>query len=283
LKIIVTGAAGFIGKRVCLTLVQFGHYVYGFFNQEMPDYKSHNIVFVQQDLLTLDKSLFNWQDIDVIIHCAAALPSTTNDERACYRYNKKIDENLFRVCAEKKNILLIYLSSIYIDQLVKNNELSTKPYQLAKFESEEFLKHSDIPHFILRISSPYGREQKSKTVLNIFINNAKNGQNLYYYGTGLRTQDFIHVDDVATAVLACIESGFKNLILNICSSTPVSMIKLAQIIKSYINSQLIDVLPNCKPDPQELFRASFSNQRTIDILKWSPKISLEEGLKEMIQ
>ena len=160
-----------------------------------------------------------------------------------------------------------------------NNE-----YSKSKFETESKLeKLEKIKSFILRVNAPYSYKIITKTVLKIFIENAFQNKPIIYSGNGNREQDFTHVDDIAAAVLLCSSNVANSGVYNISSGTPISMKNLANLIKS--------VLPNCtstitnsgKADNQENYRAKINISKAKIELNWSPKITLDQGIKEWIK
>jgi UDP-glucose 4-epimerase len=118
-------------------------------------------------------------------------------------------------------------------------------------------------------------------VLHLFIERALAGENLKYFGSGLRQQDFLHVHDAALAVLRAIECRDVNGVFNVCAGAPISMQALARLILQETRSQR-SATASGGEDPQEDYRARFDNGRAAAAFGWRPTISLVEGVRQMI-
>jgi UDP-glucose 4-epimerase len=175
------------------------------------------------------------------------------------------------------------------DGSVKTESADPKPvgpYVAQKVQSEKFgqalLLNNGINFISLRISAPYGPGQKSRTVLNIFIERALKGLALLYHGTGSRQQTFTHIDDVVHAFDRAIESGASG-IFNIAGSEFVTVKQLADLVVSIIPNCASEVRPSEIKDPQEGATAMFSITKARQILGWRPTVSLKTGLTSCIQ
>jgi UDP-glucose 4-epimerase len=132
----------------------------------------------------------------------------------------------------------------------------------------------------LRVSAPYGPEQRSTTVLRTFVERAARGESLTYWGTGARQQDFIHADDVARAcqaALLCAGGTF-----NVASGKAVTMLALAEIVARAARLPASAVRASGAPDAGEDRRVAYSIARGRQALGWEPRISLTEGVSSWL-
>jgi nucleoside-diphosphate-sugar epimerase len=166
-----------------------------------------------------------------------------------------------------------------VDETFTTNPNS--PYAIEKLRAELKVREKVRSYAILRICAPYGPAQRHRSVLRTFVEQAVAGEDLKYFGSGLRQQDFLHVHDAALAILRAIERRDLNGIFNVCAGVPVSMRALAQLILKEAGS------PRCvsasgSPDPQEDYRARFDTARAASALDWRPTISLTDGVRQMV-
>ncbi len=164
-------------------------------------------------------------------------------------------------------------------------------YSMTKRDQEEMAlfigKAYGIPCTILRYFNVFGPRQSLSNpytgVSAIFTSRIKNNNAPTVYEDGLQTRDFVSVHDVVQAnLLAMKTSASDNEIFNIGTGKPTTVIELA--------STLIRLLKaNLKPELTEKFRKGdirhciASNAKANKKLGWQPKVSLEAGLRELIE
>jgi nucleoside-diphosphate-sugar epimerase len=285
-SILVTGAGGFLGSYIVKGLREEGVSVIGLYHRNV----SNNNRKIQGDLLSSSTlEMLKKLNIHCVVHCAALIPKKFIGEEAedAARKNLSMDENVIALC-ERMGMSLIFLSSSSVYGLdfttIRRENSSTcpeGPYAEAKLLSEKAaIKTLGINKVnILRLSAPYGPGQKADTVLKTFLERAISNENLFYYGTGSRTQDFTFVADVAQGVICCIYKR-QGGIFNIAGRNPVSMKELAKIIVRNTPGCKSNILPAGVPDAQENYRANFGISKAERELGWRPKIKLENGIRQ---
>jgi UDP-glucose 4-epimerase len=294
-RILVTGAGGLIGSETCRQLFEAGYHVLALYRNEA------NV----SETLPWDKHFFDLETEGAcirlhsllplygIVHCAAVIPSVFQGEealRASIR-NANIDNAIkilrFGVgkliyCSSSSVYAASYSRNIVIDELTPVEIQG--PYQQEKVTTEnDFINLFSNKSFIFRICAPYASNQKRRTVLKSFIDNALEGRDLTYYGSGTRQQNFTHVKDIARAILRTLESETQGGIFNIAGGSPVSMRELAELIVRIIPYTGSKVIPSGQKDPQEGWAALFSIEKAARELGWSPCISLEEGIRDWVE
>ncbi|CAN5910358.1 SDR family NAD(P)-dependent oxidoreductase [soil metagenome] len=279
-KVLVTGASGLIGRHVIHALLSKGYTVTAIYQTSLPSFSHPRLTWLQKDLVI--DSLLELNDpysFTHLVHCAAAIPSANLKDQASYEINKVIDQNIFAFCKPNEKIRIIYFSSVYIQDYLEKEKERKLTYFQAKIEGEQEMSHPRYNGCIMRISSPYGIGQTTRNVLQIFMEKVVKRENITFFGTGARTQDFISAADVAGAVLKYLETPTGKCTFNVCSSAPVSMKELAYIVQQAYPATDSKVVQSEKPDPQENYRATFDNSDAYEWIKWRPVISLEEGIK----
>lgn len=144
-----------------------------------------------------------------------------------------------------------------------------------------------IPIVVLRGFNIYGPRQSLSNpytgVTAIFISRLKNNKEAVIFEDGLQTRDFVSVHDVVDAFIIALENDKANYqMFNIGSGKGTSILEMAQTLEKLLGKSSLIQLNNefRKNDIRHCF-ADIS--KTKEILGWRPKVSLEEGLKELIE
>ena len=285
-NLLITGAGGFIGHHIVTTLYNSGYDVIACY-RKAPE-------LIKYPWRTIEVDLLNREGVnrilsakpDMLIHAAAKIPANfqKNGSAQSAEINKQLDDLVLDLC-RKLHCRLIYFSTgtnIYQEtQDPWDEESPLVPmgqYASGKVQIEQKITKDAMDAAIFRLSAPYGPGQKIRTVLRVFIEQALTNQDLSYYGSGSRQQDFIAAEDVADAVLMAIEKNKIIGVFNIASGNPISMKKLAELVIETIPATTSQVFPSPHPDPQENYRPHFNITKAQTFLGWQPAISLTEGI-----
>jgi UDP-glucose 4-epimerase len=202
-------------------------------------------------------------------------------------FNNLIDSNIISASSLIKDIKFIYLSgtSVYEEtsDLIteKSNVGSNNLYIKSKIDGEIMIQKNSINYIILRISAPFGKNQRTKTVVHKFISSAKKNQPLYIYGNGERIQNFTYIKDILSVIESLITNNNEIGIFNICSNKIISMKELAEYIIKVTNSKSSIISLN-KIDPDKRECLNISNIKANEVLGWVPKFTIESGILEML-
>jgi dTDP-L-rhamnose 4-epimerase len=139
-----------------------------------------------------------------------------------------------------------------------------------------------IPYAILRFQNVYGEGQSLKNpytgLLSIFSTRIRLGQSLPIFEDGEETRDFVHVEDVAAAVLRCIEAPVRGgITLNVGSGRPTSILETARLLVKHMESSI-------QPQITGEYRIGDIRHNFADIgaleraTGFRPSISIEQGL-----
>lgn len=291
MKVLITGAGGFIGGCVSGKMKEEGHQVIRLVRPGSNPAVSDRATVLEVDLTEpgiIPRSVHD--RIDVVIHLAAMIPAAFDspDATEAAALNRTIDANVFHASRDL-NAAVVYASSSSVyglgDGEVKTETSPTaplNPYAQAKLESErtgeQLLFERGLPFTSLRINAPYGALQRTRTVMKVFVERALQDLPLTYHGSGSRQQDFTYVEDVASAISQAARVACGGL-YNISGGRPISMRALAELV--------VSCLPGCKSrvetsgqnDPQEGATAFYSIERAKELIGWEPQVSLETGIK----
>lgn len=164
-------------------------------------------------------------------------------------------------------------------------------YAITKKTQQDMLIHFgklyDIPSVALRCFNIYGPRQSLSNpytgVTAIFISRIKNKQNAYIYEDGLQSRDFVSVHDTVRALMLALENDSVNYqVLNLGSGVPTSIKEIAETVQDLLGEKdLVQVSGEFrKGDIRHCYADISKIQRLLD---WEPEISLDQGLKELLE
>jgi len=286
-KVLVTGASGLVGSKICDYFISNGINVIAV---------SHNIVVeISSPLLkhySLDLTISSQELIiekcDVIIHCAAKIPTSNNLEinQSSAHTNRLIDDAIVDLSLKWAS-KLIYFSTAYLysenleGDLNENSEINSnlKDYYFEKYESEKKVMNSKMNYCIFRISSPYGNIKKQKNVMRLFFDKAINNESIVLFGNGERKQNFIHINDIAKACLIAIKNNIIGT-YHLTGNNYTTMKELANEIISNTRSTSAIICDTSIADKD--LNVRFNNDLLLRRFNWKSEISLNEGIKLML-
>lgn len=263
-KILVTGGEGFIGKNLCEALRKQGH------NVSIIDTKNPSNSMDIRNITTLT-------NFDYIFHLAAI-----SDITSCMTNPKKcLDVNVTGTGALLHSLFLSKFNGTFIFASSSAIYDCANVYAASKRAGEAlcraYFNSFDVDTKIARFFNVYGVNQNPNygAVINNFILAKLNGKNAKIYGDGEQVRDFIHVDDVVTALISLMETGGSTP-YDIGTGIATSINDLASMMDlevDYENSRLGDPYKSVAKDIR----------RTKLELEWEPKINLEEGIKRLTE
>ncbi len=310
MRIIVTGAAGFLGSHLCDRLLKEGHEVIGMDNfiTGRPENLAHlgnqeRFTFIEHDV----SNFIEVPDggVDAVMHFAS--PASPNPNSPYGYVNLPIQtmkagalgtlNSLGVARAYNARFLLASTSEIYGDPQIHPqpetywghvNPIGERSvYDEAKRFAEAltlaYHRYHGIDTRIVRIFNTYGprmRLDDGRAVPN-FIKQALNGQSLTIYGDGSQTRSFCYVDDLIEGIYRLLLSD-EHLPVNLGNTDEKTILELAEIVNSlFDNNAGLTFLPDKRGegDPQ---RRRPDISRAQKILNWKPTIGLEDGLKKTI-
>ena len=290
-KYLVTGGAGFIGSHLVSAIIERGFEVRVLDNlsQGNKSWVSHRAEFIKGDITDLEMCKIACEGMDGVFHLAAMSRVAPSIDKFEYCTDQNIigTQNVLIASRDSSVKRLIYTgSSSYYGNFTppqSENFLPDclNPYALSKYVGEQFTEMFtriyNLDTLSLRLFNVYGPRQPRvgpyALVIGIFLEQLKNGESITIHGDGSQRRDFIYVKDVVRAFIKAMESDAKGMVLNIGSGTNYSIQKIADIISLDQTYH-----PRRAGDADETLADIKLAKKIID---WEPKISLEEGLKEL--
>jgi UDP-glucose 4-epimerase len=294
-KVLVTGGAGFIGSHLVDKLISMGLDVLVIDNLLTGSEKNLNnkAEFIKKDICDQDvNSVIKQYSPSFIFHLAAqvdvrkSLRDPLWDEGINIRGTLNLLEAANKIQIKKFIFSstggAIYGEAKYADEKLLPVPLS--PYGIAKLTCEHYLgvysKWKNVPFTALRYGNVYGPRQDpygEAGVVAIFCSQLIEGKKSILYGFGSMVRDYVYVSDVVDANILCMDRGDEE-IYNIGTGKPTTVSELFSKLKDISGK-------NAEPELAETREGEISEiylnfEKATKELKWRPKVTLEEGLKE---
>ena len=238
MTILITGASGLIGSRLCRTLADSEERVVGLCCSHLISVE-HNLNVDVCDITDYDDvstRIALWKP-DTVFHFAAHLPSTPDPD--FIKVNVIGTNNLLDICYRKgvKNFIYASSMSVYSAPPVKlpvGEEHPTRPddmYGKTKYIGELLCEcYSKVMRtVVVRFSSVFGPGDNARVAYH-FIKSAISGQAIQVDGDGSQSSDFIYVDDAVRGAILAMEHGKSGEVYNIGSGQETSVLELAGLI-----------------------------------------------------
>ena len=284
-NILVTGGDGFIGKHLVKKLQDSGYTVFNL------DIRSGHDLTKYETFETISTP------IDVIYHLAAQ-PYGRGSEDDPYldlELNTKIslNVNLFAARNNVKKVIYTSTMAVYGNNTYCKEEDSPKPlsnYGVSKLFGEYSLKkfhyNTNIDYTIYRVWNTYGPGQDltngSKGLVQAMCNQACNTTNIKVTGSLDRYRDLIYIDDVIDALLLGLNNITNNNTFNISTGIKLTIQQLIDSIIKILNTDKNYTITNTGSHDGDQHGCVGSSLK-LQNLGWTPKISLDTGLKKFIE
>lgn len=301
--VFVTGGAGFIGLHVVQQLLERDWHVRIFDSMLRGDRdraqqlaQSHGVEVIDQDVRSGAAVAAAMKGASHVVHLAAdSINKSVADSYSSVDVNMVGSHNVFSAAAEQGVERLVYASSasVYGDPqklpMHEDDPLSPlTPYCIGKRTGEDLLSYyqrkSGLSWIALRFFNVYGPGQKTTayytSVINHFVNRIRNGEPPVIDGKGEQSMDFIHVHDIARAVVLSVESEKANVPINVGTGISTSVADLARILIDAVGA---DVEPIFNPRDVLVSRRAADTQRAKDVIGFEYSIPVREGMTELIR
>jgi UDP-glucose 4-epimerase len=303
-RVLVTGGAGFIGSHVVKKLAQLGRRLVVLDNLSSGSEENlaaqgwPNLEFVRGDILDSGRVKEALRDVDSVVHLAALVSVQESVRNPSLTHEVNVDgtRTLLResIRAGVKKFVLASTCAVYgdperfpITEGSRRKPLS--PYAESKVEAERACRSQGRRMSggltILRFFNVYGPGQERSAYANVITKFAERlaaGKALVVYGDGRQTRDFVHARDVASAVSLALGAERAAETLNVGSGRETSINELAAIM-SRIAGRDASSLVHAEARAGEVSRSWADISRARDVLGFSPRVGLEEGLSELLK
>ena len=301
MRIVVTGAAGFIGSHLCEALLDRGHTIVGIDNLLTGDVaniahlRDRDLTFIRHDVtrhITVDGA------VDFVLHWASPaspidyleLPIQTMKVGSLGTHNA-----LGLALAKKAGLMLASTSEVYGDPLEHPqketywgnvNPIGPRGvYDEAKRFAEALVlayhRYHGVNTRIVRIFNTYGPRMRLRDgrAVPAFMSQALRNEDVAVFGDGTQTRSFCYVSDLVDGILRLMESSTHDPV-NIGNPHEVTIEEIARTIIRLVGSTSKIVYRPLPVDDPKQRRPDITRARTL--LNWEPKVGLEEGLLKTV-
>lgn len=299
-RVLITGAAGFLGSHLCDRFIKEGYHVIGMDNLITGDLKNLEHLFPNPDFEFYHHDVTKYIHIpgslDYILHFAS--PASPIDYLKIPIQTLKVGAMGTHNClglakAKGARILVASTSEVYGDPLVHpqteeywGNVNPVGPrgvYDEAKryLESITMAYHTfhKVETRIIRIFNTYGPRMRLNDgrALPAFIGQALRGENITVFGDGSQTRSFCYVSDLVEGIYRLLLSDYTGPV-NIGNPDEISLKDFAEEVLSLTGNTVKIVYEPLPVDDPKQRKPDITKAKTI--LNWEPKINRAEGLRE---
>ncbi|MBF0292170.1 MAG: GDP-mannose 4,6-dehydratase [Nitrospinae bacterium] len=307
MKVLVTGAAGFVGSHLTEKCVELGYQVkafthYNFRNDwgwlESSSCKK-DIEVISGDIRDYDSVHAAMKGVDTVFHLAAliGIPYSYVSPLA---YIKTNVEGTYNVLQSSKalgtnNVIVTstsetYGTAQYVPMDEKHPMVGQSPYSASKIGADNlavsYFRSFALPVKIARPFNIYGPRQSARAIIPSVIIQILGGQKKLNLGNIDPTRDLTFVKDTAAGFLEVAKQDkFNGEYVNIGMMTEISVRDLVHTIARLMKTEveIVSDSQRVRPAQSEVERLYCDNKKLCDATGWSPKYDLNKGLAETIE
>ncbi len=300
MQILVTGGAGFLGSALVHRLVSLGHgvRVLDDLSAGDPARLPPQASFMRGDVNDLPRLWTLLHDVECVYHLAArvSVPESVRYPREYNAVNVGGTVSLLEAVRDVgvRRLVLASSGAIYGDQAIQPLRedlipIPLSPYAVSKLAAEQYVgligRLAGLETVCLRIFNAYGPGQQLPVthppVIPHFLRQVLGQGSLVVHGTGAQTRDFVYVDDVVDALVAAATApDVDQRVINIGSGTETSVNDLVRQIEAITGQEAHMLRVNEQGSGVSRMCADLTLAR--DLLDWTPKVFLEEGLRRTL-
>lgn len=300
----VTGAGGFIGSHVVEALLQRDHTVRALIHYNSFGRWGHLQAFANQpharlqviggdvsDARCIEEAI---QGCDVVLHLAAliGIPYSYHAPESYVNTNIRGTLNVLEACRKlkTKRIIITSTSEVYgtavytpIDE--KHPLQGQSPYSATKIAAdklaEAYFCSFELPVVTLRPFNTYGPRQSARAVIPTILSQALAGEKEIHLGSLEPKRDLTFVEDTARAFLLAAEAeGIEGETIHFGQGEAISVGDLAQLCLEIVGSPacIVSQAERQRPEKSEVGLLLCDPSKAKSLLKWSPRVSLKEGI-----
>lgn len=307
MKILITGAGGFIGSHVVELCVHLGFDVRVFVRynsknnwgwlEKSPVKK--NIEVVSGDIRDYDSVESALEECSAVFHLAAliGIPYSYVSPQAYIQTNIVGTYNVLQASLKHKlqNVILTSTSETYgTAQYVPINELhplvGQSPYSATKIAADQlgvsYFKSFGLPVKIVRPFNTYGPRQSARAVIPTIITQVLNGSRNIKLGNTNPTRDLTFVKDTAMGFVEILKSqSLFGEVTNVGMNDEISVGNLVKKISSILQVpiEIQSDEKRVRPENSEVERLRCDNSKILSQTFWKPQYTLDKGLEETVE
>ena len=313
MKILITGAAGFIGANLCEYMLEKGYTVIGLDNfatghaYNLNEFKEHpNFSFIEGDIRDLATCLKATEKVDHVLHQAAlgSVPRSLLDPITSNEVNVNGFLNMLEASKQNKVKRFVYAasSSTYGDskalpKVEENIGKPLSPYAITKYVNELYADIYSSAYGLetigLRYFNVFGRRQDPNgayaAVIPKFVGQFLKGESPQINGDGSFSRDFTYIDNVIQMNHLAIEtknSKAINQVYNTAVGDRITILEMTKCIREGLSEfvpSVADIEIKFGPDRKgDIPHSQASIQKAKHLLNYNPSHDFKQGLKESL-
>ncbi len=306
-RVLVTGAAGFIGSHLTEALVRAGASVrafvrynsrneYGWLEVADPALLSEVEIFTG-DLANPEAARGATEKCDVVLHLGALIPIpySYRHPREYVTANIEGTVNILEGCRQAGVSRIVHTSSSEVYGTARTVPISEEhplqaqsPYAATKVAADKlalsYQQSFGTPVVVVRPFNTYGPRQTARAVIPTIITQALT-RDVVELGSTTPTRDFLFVEDTVSGMMRCAEQpGIEGEVFNVGTGGEISVGDTAALILSLLGKSVpvIDASERLRPANSEVERLVADCSKAERLLDWRPRVSFEEGLRRTI-
>lgn len=288
MRVVVTGAAGFLGRHVARRFRDQGWDVRGF---DVALFEEPGVTAIQGDLTEANSIDGAVRGVDVVAHVGAIGDVyLAGQQPALAAEVNVVGTSNVAEAALRHGARVVYASTweVYgepdyepIDEAHPTRP--DHPYSITKLAGESMLmaaaRLNRLPALALRLGTAYGPGLRPNSVFRIFIDKARNSEPLTIQGDGSQGRQFTHASDIARAFVLAAEADVSGVALNIVAPHSTSIKELADVVVDHFPTEVT----YGEARPGDVPPARVSPDLAKAEIGWEAQIPFEEGMSELIQ
>jgi UDP-glucose 4-epimerase len=287
MRVLVTGAAGFLGRHVARHFANSDWDVTGF---DVSMFEEHGIDSFQGDFTegnSIDQAA---EGADVIVHIGAIGDVYLAGEQPALAADVNVvgTANVLEA-AIRHHARVVYASTweVYgepVRQPIDEGHptMPDHPYSITKLAGESLVLSAahlrGVPAMALRLGTAYGSGLRPNSVFRIFIDRARRGEPITIQGDGSQGRQFTHASDIARAFEMAARSDVSGMAVNVVAPEMTSIKDLAEAVVKRFPTELTFG----EPRPGEVPPATVSAERARETLGWTAQMPFDRGLDELV-
>lgn len=289
MRVVVTGAAGFIGSHVSDAMAASGHIIVAVDRRPHKGIADPRIIRATLDLADHDPPPLD--GVDVVVHLAGrpgVRCSWGDGAAATHRDNVETTRRLLRACERSgTRFVLASSSSVYgsADRPCAEDDplVPESPYGESKRAAEELARAADTRTVILRFFSVYGPRQRPDMAFHRFFTAVLAGRPAPVFGDGTQSRSFTYVGDVVRAVERAASADLPpGVTVNVGHRDSVSVAAALRRIGALVGGSAVEVT-RAAPAPGDVTRTWAHTERAAKLLGWTADTDLDAGLTRQLE
>lgn len=295
---LVLGGTGFIGSHLVHRLVQGGTAVRVLTRRGSDRSRVHGVMdhvaWMEGEFMDAGDLAKAVAGVDVVFHLvSSSVPATGDvDPVADVRTNVLGTVQLLEACVRAGVRKLVYVSSggtVYgkLEHVPVREDHPLAPlyaYGIGKAACEQYIglyhRMHGLDHAILRVANAYGERQhmdRPQGIIGVWLGRIMRGEPVDVWGDGSTARDYVHVEDVARALVLASVVPTPEHVYNIGSGNATSITDLGRLM-GVVTGRTVHVR-NLPARAHDVPLSMLDITRAVEALGWRPRIGIEEGLR----